>query len=212
MADDERGEKGIVVGIELGLTARPRQALSLNRVIEGPAELAGPDEPGQEPSGPPPRSTVRILALSFVFGSMAAILTVVRVAHLHRLPGPTHVAWWLLTLGFAVTEVFAVKLDIRRQTHSFSLIELPLVVGFFFVSPLGLVTAWVDRRRLRARRVPPATTAETRHEPDFVRAGGGHIGARASAPSWDRRWVSGPEPGRRCSFRSCWPISSAPRA
>jgi diguanylate cyclase (GGDEF)-like protein len=132
-----------MVGIDLGLTGRPRRALSLNRIADRPPELGGLDGHGQEDSGPPARSTPRILALSWVFGSMAAILTVVRVSRLDRLPAPVHVSWWLLAVAFAVTEIFAINLDIRRQRHTFSLIELPLVIGLFFASPLGLVAAWV---------------------------------------------------------------------
>lgn len=41
----------------------------------------------------------------------------------------------LITAGFAAAEVFVVHIHVRRDAHSFSLSEVPLVVGLFLVSP-----------------------------------------------------------------------------
>ncbi len=49
--------------------------------------------------------------------------------------------WWLLAAGFFLSEVAVVHYDFRRQAHSFSLFELPLVFGLFFATPQDVVVA-----------------------------------------------------------------------
>ena len=49
--------------------------------------------------------------------------------------------WWLLAAGFLVTEVAVVHVDVRRETHSISMMELPLVIGLFLASPVAVVVA-----------------------------------------------------------------------
>jgi diguanylate cyclase (GGDEF)-like protein len=65
------------------------------------------------------------------------------VVRLSRLPGQHSgvVTWVLLAAGFAVSEVFVVHVHIRRESHSFSLSEVPLVIGLFLVSPRVLLPA-----------------------------------------------------------------------
>jgi signal transduction histidine kinase len=54
--------------------------------------------------------------------------------------GPT-VAWWVLAAVFALAEGFVVHLRVGRHAHSFSLSEVPLVVGLAFASPSTLMVA-----------------------------------------------------------------------
>lgn len=49
--------------------------------------------------------------------------------------------WWALAPLFYVTERHLVRVHFRRHEHSFSLGEIPLVLGLFFLAPLGLVAA-----------------------------------------------------------------------
>ena len=49
--------------------------------------------------------------------------------------------WWLLAAVFGVAEAFVVHVQFGRETESFSLNELPLVLGLFFVSPSQLILA-----------------------------------------------------------------------
>ncbi len=65
--------------------------------------------------------------------------------------GPQHwgaqAAWplWFalpaLTAGFACAEVFVIHLRIRADSHTFSLVELPLAFGLFYAHPLVMVGA-----------------------------------------------------------------------
>jgi hypothetical protein len=51
------------------------------------------------------------------------------------------IPWWLLVLGFYVTEGFVVHFQFRREAHTISLSEIPLVLGLFSTSPFRLVLA-----------------------------------------------------------------------
>src|SRR5437868_2522281 len=52
-----------------------------------------------------------------------------------------HLPWWALLGGFYVAECAVVHVHFRRETHTLSPIEVPLVLGLFAASPLGLISA-----------------------------------------------------------------------
>jgi len=47
--------------------------------------------------------------------------------------------WFHLAIGFFFSELTVVHLRFRRDAHSFSMSEIPLVIGFFLVAPVELV-------------------------------------------------------------------------
>jgi signal transduction histidine kinase len=51
------------------------------------------------------------------------------------------VPWWALTIGFGLAEVFVIHLRFDRHAHSFSLSEIPLVVGLALATPVATATA-----------------------------------------------------------------------
>jgi diguanylate cyclase (GGDEF)-like protein len=51
------------------------------------------------------------------------------------------VPWWLLAAAFILAERNLLDLEIRRQSHSYSLFEIPLVIGFFFAAPGAVFVA-----------------------------------------------------------------------
>lgn len=53
------------------------------------------------------------------------------------------IPWWLLALLFYLAEVRVMHLQFQREAHSFTLSEIPLVLGLFFSSPVELVLAAV---------------------------------------------------------------------
>jgi diguanylate cyclase (GGDEF)-like protein len=111
-----------------------------------PSPLSSAGDHSRVPRVSPQRAAQRslpILVLAGLFATLAVGLTVGWIRQLHALPAPTHVPWWVLAAGFAAAEIFVIHVDIRRQTHSFSLIELPLVMGLLFAGPLAVVAAWV---------------------------------------------------------------------
>lgn len=48
---------------------------------------------------------------------------------------------WTLALLFYVSEITVVHVKFKRNTQSFSMSEIPLVLGLFFISPVGVLAA-----------------------------------------------------------------------
>jgi signal transduction histidine kinase len=85
--------------------------------------------------------------LNAVVVAAAAALYWGFVAHLPRsdalLASGFHIPWWTLAILFYAAEVFVVHFQFRRDAHSLSLSEIPLVLGLFFTSPQGLIAAQI---------------------------------------------------------------------
>ncbi len=64
---------------------------------------------------------------------MALMPRSAQVAH-----GSIELPWWALVIAFALVESWVVHLHFRSETGSFSLFEVPLVLGLIFASPLAL--------------------------------------------------------------------------
>ena len=64
-------------------------------------------------------------------------------APLRTLPAshPPVAIFIVIAVGFYLAEAAVVHLHIGRSAHSFSMSEIPLIVGFFFLSPVGLLAA-----------------------------------------------------------------------
>ena len=85
--------------------------------------------------------SARVWALNFVLAIAATALFALVVPRLGRLHTPISIPWYLLAALFCATEIFVVHVHFRRDAHSFSLNELPIVLGLFFVSGTELVVA-----------------------------------------------------------------------
>ena len=74
-----------------------------------------------------------------LFAATTALLWIIggRAAPLE---GP-RIPWVVLALAFGVAEVFVMHVRIAKHAHSFSLSEIPLVVGLVFFAPTHLVLA-----------------------------------------------------------------------
>ena len=62
-------------------------------------------------------------------------------AHLGNSGVPIAVPWIVLTLGYAASELTVVHIEFRRDAHSVSLNEIPLVLALVFASPGHLLVA-----------------------------------------------------------------------
>src|SRR5207253_245871 len=47
---------------------------------------------------------------------------------------PVHLTWWMLAPAFAASEIFVIHYQLRYEQYSFTLSELPLVLGIYFAS------------------------------------------------------------------------------
>jgi diguanylate cyclase (GGDEF)-like protein len=97
---------------------------------------------GREGSNGERMSTrARVRLATIVVGGLAVVLHVVWGESLNAAPSTDGLPWWLIAAFFYVAEVLVVHVGIGRDGQGFSLNEIPLVVGLFFLSPVDLVLA-----------------------------------------------------------------------
>ncbi|MSO78812.1 MAG: EAL domain-containing protein [Acidimicrobiia bacterium] len=85
------------------------------------------------------RAALAVLGLTLAAASIGAIA-------LGAVPetgpaAPVTIPFALLVVAFFVIEVFVIDIELRREVHSISLSEVPLVLGLFFISPPLLIAA-----------------------------------------------------------------------
>jgi hypothetical protein len=68
-----------------------------------------------------------------VIAAAVGYATVVR--DMAPVPAPVHFPWPLLAAGFLAAEAKVIVVHFRRESHSFSLAEIPAVAGLFFFTP-----------------------------------------------------------------------------
>ena len=101
------------------------------------------------------RGTTKVWALTF-FVALTAAGIWYTVLDLPVLRDSPRLPWWALAIGFYVAELAVVHLRFRQDAHSFSMSEIPLVMGLFFAAPLdlalgqlfGIAAVYVFHRRL----------------------------------------------------------------
>ncbi len=82
---------------------------------------------------PPP---ARIAAFSLVLiGTAVVMYTAVLAAQPQPALPSIPVPWWLVAAGFALAEVRTVDVHFRREKHSYSLSEVPAVMGMYLLAP-----------------------------------------------------------------------------
>jgi diguanylate cyclase (GGDEF)-like protein len=86
----------------------------------------------------PPSQTLAVLGL------IAGLLAIVALAGVPHLDEPAFLAhpalpWWALTCGFLLTESFVLHIQVRREAHTLSLSEIPMVLGLFLAAPHDLL-------------------------------------------------------------------------
>jgi diguanylate cyclase (GGDEF)-like protein len=87
--------------------------------------------------------SARVWALAIALAVSGAILAVLLVPADTPLRPPMEVPWWLLAAAFYLAEAKVVHIHIGHSAHSFSMSEVPLVIGLFLVNPTGFVAARV---------------------------------------------------------------------
>ncbi len=84
---------------------------------------------------------VRLFTLAISLVAIGLYLAVVR--YITPLPTPFLIPWPLAALGFYLGEINVVEVHFLRERHSFSLSELPGIVGLFFLAPTDYLLACI---------------------------------------------------------------------
>jgi len=90
-----------------------------------------------------PSRRQRVWLLTGGLAAAAAVLHLAVVGRLAPVAAPMRLPWWGLAVMFALAEVLVVHIELRRDAHSFSLSEIPLVLGLVFATPSDLLLAQV---------------------------------------------------------------------
>ncbi len=85
-------------------------------------------------------SSRRIWLLTLVITAAAGLIAWA-TAGMGPIGGPLRLRWWMLAPMVYLSELTVVHLRFRRDAHSFSMSELPLIAGLFFATPLELFIA-----------------------------------------------------------------------
>jgi diguanylate cyclase (GGDEF)-like protein len=85
--------------------------------------------------------SARVLGLSVLLAGTAAVLYLISIRHFASTQTPIAVPWLLLAAAYAVSELTVVHVEFRRDAHSVSLNEIPLVLALVFATPSHLLLA-----------------------------------------------------------------------
>jgi diguanylate cyclase (GGDEF)-like protein len=104
----------------------------------------------------------RMWTLTALLGCCAALCFLTVVSRLALAPPAVAIPWVVFAALFCIAEARRVHIHFRRNAHSFSLSEIPLVLGLYFASPQTLVSSrlagaavalWLIRRQPPVRVV-----------------------------------------------------------
>jgi hypothetical protein len=85
--------------------------------------------------------TTRVWLLTVVLVGIAAGLAALELGTGSLFEAPLALPWYLLAILFYVAEAKVIHLHIGRSAHSFSMSEIPVVYGIFFLSPAQYIVA-----------------------------------------------------------------------
>jgi diguanylate cyclase (GGDEF)-like protein len=107
---------------------------------------------------PPARVWVLVVAMI----GAAFLVSFLVLARMPSLDAAWQLPWWVMAPVFWAAEAQVIHFHFRRGAHTFSLNELPLVVGFFLANPVELVIAQAIGSAIALqfnRRQPPVKLA-----------------------------------------------------
>jgi hypothetical protein len=143
----------------------------MTKLGRGKTQLDSPGRPASADGQVRTRSTlqaaVRIpasLRVSLFSALLTMLAAVLFFGYLERQPThsvPVAVPWLAVAAGFVLAELKVVDVHFRREKHSFSLSELPVVMGFFLLTPGDYFLAMLTGTgvALLAGRQPPLKLA-----------------------------------------------------
>jgi diguanylate cyclase (GGDEF)-like protein len=106
-----------------------------------PGVDAGTDGTNEEGAAPAPGAgaATRIAALGLGLLVLGVVLYAVGPTRAPVGADIVELRWWALVPAFVLAEMLVVHLELRGDAHTFTLAEIPLLLGLCFASPLHLV-------------------------------------------------------------------------
>ena len=101
------------------------------------------------------------------------------------------IPWWLVAIGFCLVDLKVIEVHFRRESHAFSLYEMPAIIGLFVLSPAEYLLAVGVGGGRGARRHEPVGPDQGRLQPRQLPLPGVHLPARLPRHRRRRR----PAPG-----------------
>ncbi len=92
----------------------------------------------EEAASPARFVRVRIIALGVAMVVAAVPLHALALRADAPIP-PLSLPWWVIAVGFLVSETFSIRIQMKGVGHSASLSEIPLLLGLASASPTGLI-------------------------------------------------------------------------
>jgi diguanylate cyclase (GGDEF)-like protein len=83
----------------------------------------------------------RVAIVTFGVAGLAILLGALLLPGMRRFESPYDIPWWLVALGFFAAEWKVLHVHFRRETHAFSMNEVPVVAGLFLLTPVGYLAA-----------------------------------------------------------------------
>ena len=100
----------------------------MEQVEDTTAEFAGRPLPG--------RRTVLLAVAEFATAGTLLVWLSGRELYLHS---ERALPWWVFVGAFLLSARFVFRVEVARETHTFNLAEIPLVLGLLFSTPLALI-------------------------------------------------------------------------
>ncbi|MDP8904517.1 MAG: EAL domain-containing protein [Chloroflexota bacterium] len=85
--------------------------------------------------------SARVWTLNVGMAALALVLFAGVVVPLPSTALAVGMPWWALAILFYLAEILVVHFQFRREVHTFSLSEIPFVIGLFFATPVDFVAA-----------------------------------------------------------------------
>jgi len=83
----------------------------------------------------------RVSCLTGAIAGLSAVVVLTAARSMAPPLGNVDVAWWMLAGGFALAELLVLDVRSARDGHSFSLFEVPLIIGLISSAPVTIVMA-----------------------------------------------------------------------
>src|SRR4051795_11412455 len=125
----------------------------------------------------------RIMMITAALAAVAVALFVIVVRPLPGAPTALNLPWVLWAVAFAAAEAFPVHVQVKKDSHTFSISDLVLAAGLVLTTPAPRGRGPAGRRRRRPVRAPQAARPQARLQHGPVRGhrqrgGDGLVGAR----------------------------------